>query len=146
MRVNHMDIILKHHSDTSEYLKQRRQCKWWRGSVTHEKGRVGDGCGCCHCHCCCCLVAKSCPSLSDPMDCSPPGFFCPWDFFSTDNGVGCHFFLQGIFLLGLEPKSPALQADSLPLSHHRAKSLQSSPTLCDPMDRSLPGSYVHGIL
>ena len=28
----------------------------------------------------------------------------------------------------------------------RAKSLQSCLTLCDPMDRSLPGSSVHGIL
>ena len=28
----------------------------------------------------------------------------------------------------------------------RAKSLQSCPTLCDPMDHSLPGSSVHGIL
>ena len=27
-----------------------------------------------------------------------------------------------------------------------AKSLQSCPTLCDPMDYSLPGSPVHGIL
>ena len=23
---------------------------------------------------CCCLVAKFCPTLCDPMDCSPPGF------------------------------------------------------------------------
>ena len=23
--------------------------------------------------CCCCLVAHSCPTLCDPMDCSPPG-------------------------------------------------------------------------
>ena len=28
---------------------------------------------------------------------------------------------------------------------HRAKSLQSRPTLCDPMDYSPPGSLVHGI-
>ena len=28
----------------------------------------------------------------------------------------------------------------------RAKSLQSRPTFCEPMDRSLPGSSVHGIL
>ena len=28
----------------------------------------------------------------------------------------------------------------------RAKSLQSCPTLCGPMDSSLPGSAVHGIL
>ena len=27
-----------------------------------------------------------------------------------------------------------------------AKSLQSCPALCDPMDCSLPGSSVHGIL
>ena len=27
----------------------------------------------------------------------------------------------------------------------RARSLQSCPTLCDPMDCSLPGSFVHGI-
>ena len=27
-----------------------------------------------------------------------------------------------------------------------AKSLQSCPTLCDPVDCSLPGSSVHGIL
>ena len=27
-----------------------------------------------------------------------------------------------------------------------AKSLQSCPTLCDPIDRSPPGSSVHGIL
>ena len=26
-----------------------------------------------------------------------------------------------------------------------AKSLQSCPTLCDPMDCSLPGSSIHGI-
>ena len=28
----------------------------------------------------------------------------------------------------------------------RVKSLQSCPTICDPMDCSLPGSSVHGIL
>lgn len=38
-----MDIIQNHHSDTSEYLKQRR-CKQWKGYVKHEKGRVGNRC------------------------------------------------------------------------------------------------------
>ena len=23
-------------------------------------------------YCCCCLVAQSCPTLCDPMDCNPP--------------------------------------------------------------------------
>ena len=42
-------------------------------------------------------------------------------FFSQEYGVGCHFLLQGIFLTqGCEPASPvapALQMDSLLLSH-----------------------------
>ena len=59
---------------------------------------------------------------------------------------------------GIEPTSPvapALQADSLLLSHWEspgnmtcmcAKSLQSCPTLCNPVDCSPPGSSVHEIL
>ena len=44
--------------------------------------------------------------------------------------------------------SPALQVDSLPaeLSAAAAKSLQSCPTLCDPIDGSPPGSPAPGIL
>ena len=44
------------------------------------------------------LVAKSCPTLCDTVDCSPPGSLCPWDFPGKNTGVGCHFLLQGIFL------------------------------------------------
>ena len=33
----------------------------------------------------------------NPMDCSPPRLFCPWDFPGQNTGVGCHFLLQGIF-------------------------------------------------
>ena len=33
-----------------------------------------------------------------------------------------------------------------PAAAAAAKSLQSSPTLCDPVDCSLPGSSVYGIL
>ena len=54
---------------------------------------------------------------------------------------------------GIEPGSPALQADALtseppgkPLAAAAAKSLQSYPTLCDPIDGSPPGSSVSGIL
>ena len=39
----------------------------------------------------------------------------PWDFSSLETGVGCHCLLQGICPgPGVEPRSPALQADSLP--------------------------------
>ena len=55
---------------------------------------------------------------------------------------------------GIEPGSPALQADTLPseppaaaaaAAAAAAKSLQSCPTPRDPMDCSLSGSLVHGI-
>ena len=41
-------------------------------------------------------------------------FLCPWDFPGKNTGVGCHFFLQGIFpTQGSNLGSPAFQADSL---------------------------------
>ena len=56
---------------------------------------------------CACMHAKSlqsCPTLCNPMDCSPTGLLCPWDSPGKNTGVGCHFLLQGIFLTqGLNP-------------------------------------------
>ena len=43
------------------------------------------------------LVAQSCPTLCDPMDCSPPGSSVQEIFQARITGVGCHFLLQGIF-------------------------------------------------
>ena len=40
---------------------------------------------------------------------------CLWNFPGKNTGVGCHFLLQGIFP-GIEPVSPVLQENSLPLS------------------------------
>ena len=46
---------------------------------------------------------------------------CPWDFPGKNTGVGCHLLLQGNLPdPGIEPTSPvspALQVDSLLLSH-----------------------------
>ena len=41
---------------------------------------------------------------------------CPWNSLGKNTGVGkCHSLLQGDFSEpGIEPRSPALQADSLP--------------------------------
>ena len=64
----------------------------------------------CVCVCVCVLVAQSCLTLCDLMDCS----LCPWDSPGKNTGVGCHFLFQGIFPT---QGTPALQADSLPLSH-----------------------------
>ena len=52
---------------------------------------------------------------------------CPWDSPGKNTGVGCHFLLQC-----MKEKSESEVA-------------QSGPTLSDPMDCSLPGSFVHGI-
>ena len=43
------------------------------------------------------LVAQSCPTLCDPMDCSPPGSSVHEDSPGRNTGVGCHALLQGIF-------------------------------------------------
>ena len=51
----------------------------------------------------------------------------PWDSPGKNTGVGCHFLLQCT-----KVKSESEVA-------------QSCPTLCDPMDCSLPGSSAHGI-
>ena len=54
---------------------------------------------------------------------------------------------KGHFLLTRKPLGFASQAPSrIALMCTHAKSLQLCPTLCDPMDCSLPGSSVHGIL
>ena len=44
-----------------------------------------------------CLVTQSCPTLCDPMDCSPPGSSVRGDSPGKNTGVGCHALLQGIF-------------------------------------------------
>ena len=49
---------------------------------------------------CVCVHAKSlqlCPTLCNPMDCSPPGSSVHGDSLSKNTGVGCHALLQGIF-------------------------------------------------
>ena len=43
------------------------------------------------------LVAHSCLTLCDPMDCSPPGSSVHGIFPGKDTGVDCHSLLQKIF-------------------------------------------------
>ena len=59
------------------------------------------------------LVAQSCPTLCNPIDCSPPG--------SSVHGIHQARILEWVSSSpgnlpdpGIEPRSPALQADSLP--------------------------------
>ena len=86
----------------------------------------------------------------------PARLLCPWGSPSRNTGVGCHFFLQGIFpIQGPNPGLLHCSQILYPLSHQgspytaaaaAAKSLQSCLTLCDPIDSSPPGSPVSGIL
>ena len=70
---------------------------------------------------CACSATLLCPTLCNPMDCSPPGSFCLWDFPGKNTGVACSFLLQGVFLTQGSNLSVLhllhWQADSLPLSH-----------------------------
>ena len=70
------------------------------------------------------LVDRSCLTLCDPTDCNPPG--SSFNVFSQQEyWSGLLFPFPGGDLPdpGIEPLSPALQADSLTLNH------QGSPTL-----------------
>ena len=44
-----------------------------------------------------CLVAQSCLTVCNPVDCSPPGSSVQGDSPGKNTGVGCHAFLQEIF-------------------------------------------------
>ena len=78
--------------------------------------------------------------MSDSL--RPHVLYSPWNSPGQNTGVGSLSLLQGIFpTQGIEPRSPAFQADSLPAEPPGkpyiiayAKSLQSCPTLCNPMD------------
>ena len=92
----------------------------------------------------------SCEILSDslqPHGLQPAWPLCPWDFPGKNTRVGCHFLSQGIFLnQGSNLCLLHWQVDSLPLSHQFSSVqsvTQSCPTLCDPMNRSMPGLPVH---
>ena len=68
----------------------------------------------CVCVCVCMLVAQSCLTLCDPMDCNLPGSFV--------HGISQARILEWVAFpspgdlpnLGIEPRSPSLQANSLP--------------------------------
>ena len=88
---------------------------------------------------------QSCLTLCDIMDCSPRGSFVHGILQARilerkkkkkNTGMSCYVLLQGIFLTqGWNSRlmSPALAGEVFSLSMC-AKSLQSCPSLCNPMD------------
>ena len=65
-----------------------------------------------------CLVARSCLTLGDPMDCNLPGSSVHGDSAEKNTGVSCHALLQGIF---------PTQGSNPGLLHCRWDSLSSEP-------------------
>ena len=63
--------------------------------------------------CVLCLVTQSCPTLCDHTACSLPGSSVHGDSPGKGAEVGCYAFPKGIFSIGIEPRSPVLQVDSL---------------------------------
>ena len=62
-----------------------------------------------------CLVAQSCPTLCDHMNCSLPGSSVHGDSPGKNTGVGCHALLQGIFpAQGSNPGLPQCRQMLLP--------------------------------
>ena len=67
---------------------------------------------------CVCVVAQSCPTLCDPMNCSPLGSSVHGDSPGKKTGVSCHALLQGIFpTQGLNPGLPYCRLILYCLSH-----------------------------
>ena len=85
-------------------------------------------------------VVQSCLTPSDPIDCSLPG---PTSL-SAIRVVSSAYrrlliFLLAVLIPACASSSPAF---CMMYSAAAAESLQSCPTLCDPMDCSLPGSSI----
>ena len=64
------------------------------------------------------LVAQSCPTLCNRMDCCLPGSSVHGDSPGKNTGLGCHALLQGIF---------PTQGSNLGLLHWHMDSLPSEP-------------------
>ena len=77
--------------------------------------------------CCCCWVPSVVSDSVRPHRRQPTRLCCPWDSPAKNTGMGCHSLLQCMKV------------------KNESEVAQSWPTLCDPMDCSLPGSSIHGI-
>ena len=134
------------------------------------------------------LIAQACPTLCDPLDCSPPGssvygtfqerilegvaifssrgssrprdgtqvsciaggFFTVWATREAQSGIVLNYYTRLFFIACfnyfVHVCTCNLKSILYPGKKVKVKAAQSCPTLCNPMDCSLPGSSVPGIL
>ena len=75
------------------------------------------------------LAAQSCLSLLWPHELWPTSFLCPWDSPGKKTGMGSHS-PGDLPDQGIEPRSPASQADSLPPEPLEKPHFKSSGVIC----------------
>ena len=79
-----------------------------------------------------CLVAPSCPTLCNPVDCSLPGSSVIGDYPGKNTRVGRHALLQGIFpTQGLKPGLPHYRWILYCLSHQGNTELDTTEATYD---------------
>ena len=87
-----------------------------------------------------CAQSLSRVRLCDHLDCSPPGSSVHGNSPGKNTGVGCHPLLQWIFpSQGIKPKCPALEADSVCLSHQGSPRILEWVTIPSPVGLPDPG-------
>ena len=98
-------------------------------------------------------VAQSCPTLRDPMDYSPPGSsvhgifqarVLEWGVVAFSDSSTTNNKIQPVEWFQYARHS--FKYFTYHIFTYACEVVQSCPTLCNPMDCSLPGSSVHGIL
>ena len=88
-----------------------------------------------------CLASQSCPTLCNPMDCSPPGSSVHGIFPGRNMGVGCHFLLQGIFpahISCIAGRFFTAEPPGKPRSEPPAQTSRSCSVLHPGLERALP--------
>ena len=91
------------------------------------------------------LVTKSCPTLCDPMDCSPPGSSVHGILQARTLELVANPFSVSKKLCDFGRLSCSLWAQFCCLIVVLVQLLSRVPLFCDPMNCSPPGSSVHGI-
>ena len=103
-----------------------------------------------YCVCVCVCVYSVMSDSLGPHRLQSTWLLCPWNFPGKNTRVGCHFFLQGIFLIqGLNPCPLCLlhwQVDSLPLCHLGSPCVYSFPANSFISTIFLDSVYIYGLL
>ena len=93
-----------------------------------------------------CLITQSCPTLCDPVDCSPPGSSVHGDSPGKNSGMGCHSLLQGIFLIqGSNPGLSNCRRSLYCLSHRGIVDWKCCDSFCCPA-KWIVYTYIHSFL